>query len=240
MPADKYHTKYVFQNDWFEVNRSEWKERTAGLRDRKLRILEIGSFEGVSTTWILDNLMNHPESNMVAIDTFEGGMEHQSTGTDGDHYQLSSLEQRFRHNVSICNNSAKLRVLKANSDDALIELRQERARFDFIYIDGSHVAIDVLHDAVCCWRMLEQDGTIVFDDYSWKGYLEDCYNPRIAIESFVRCVASQIESKETEYQLWIKKVENRISATANPDPALYYWDKGLAEIVQGHHKPLPK
>ena len=225
--SEQYDTqdrsRFSFQHPWFELIRPEWEELTCSLRGNNLRILEIGSFEGASTTWILDNLMNHPESTMTVIDTFEGGMEHQNDPDNADEYELASLESRFRANISKCEHANKLRVIKARSDDALLALRRESSHFDLIYIDGSHVAIDVLHDAVLCWRMLAVHGTIVFDDFRWKGYMEDCYNPRIAILAFVQCAAPEVETKETESQMWVTKVPNRIAATPNPDPDLYYW-----------------
>ncbi|MCJ1281398.1 hypothetical protein MMC26_000717 [Xylographa opegraphella] len=216
-------SRFNFQHSWFELIRPDWEKLTAPLRGRQLRILEIGSFEGASTTWILENLMSHPDSTMTAVDTFAGGMEHQADDTGA--YGLASLESRFRFNVSQCEHASKLRVIKATSDDALIQLRTEGARFDFIYIDASHVSLDVLHDAVLSWRMLDVRGTLVFDDFTWKGYNEDCYNPRVAIISFLQCAAPELEATETESQLWATKVPNHISATKNPDSDLYYWEK---------------
>lgn len=234
MKSEDDRRSFTFQHDWFELIRPEWEERTAHLRGTELRVLEIGVFEGCSTTWILDNLMSHPQSTMVAVDTFQGGMEHQDQRDPGsdqaaDPYQLSTLKGRFHDNVGKCKQVAKLRVMHMRSDDALIRLRQDGSRFDFIYIDASHVAIDVLHDAVLSWQMLEEGGTLVFDDYSWRGFIEDCYNPRIAIKAFVKCARPEVECAETESQLWVKRVRNCVPATPNPDPALYYWDKGLAK-----------
>lgn len=223
---DPARDKFTFQQSWFELIRPEWEKLTVDLREQKLNILEIGAFEGASTTWILDNLMNHPNSRLTAVDTFEGGIEHQS---NNNRYGLVSLESRFRSNVAKCAHSTKLRVVKATSDEALLDLRREHAQFDFIYVDASHVAIDVLHDAVVCWRMLNVGGTMVFDDFSWKGYMEDCYNPRIAIESFLQCAMPEVEIRETESQLWATKIPNRVMPTPNPDPDLYYWDRGLAK-----------
>ncbi|KAL8743196.1 MAG: hypothetical protein Q9190_004431 [Brigantiaea leucoxantha] len=217
--------KFSFQHQWFELIRPEWEHLTASLRDRRLSVLEIGAFEGASTTWMLDNLMTHPQSQLIVIDTFEGGMEHRDQDQG---YDLPSLETRFQSNVSKCEHARKMQVMKMQSEDALLALRQSSAHFDFIYIDASHVAIDVLHDAVLCWRMLNLHGTMVFDDWMWKGYLEDCYNPHIAIKSFLECAAPELETKETESQMWITKVPSHTPATPNPDPALYYWDKGLA------------
>ena len=217
-------SRFTFQEGWFELIRNEWEKLTMPLRGKKLHVLEVGSFEGASTTWILDNLMDHAESTMTVIDTFEGGMEHQAAD-NVQKYNISTLESRFRANVAKCEHVNRLRVMKARSDDALLVLRQESARFDFVYVDASHVAIDVLHDAVVCWRMLNVHGVMVFDDFRWKGYMEDCYNPRVAILGFLRCAAPEIETRETESQMWVTKVPNRISATPNPDPALYYWEK---------------
>ena len=214
--------RFTFQRSWFDNDIcSEWETLTLPIRGKKLNLLEIGSFEGASTTWILDNLMAHPESRMTAIDTFEGGMEHLDPG-QVDQYDISALESCFRSNVSKCEHMNKLRVMKAKSNDALLDLRREGARFDFIYIDASHVAIDVLHDAVTCWQMLNVQGTMLFDDVAWKGYMEDCYNPRIAIRSFVQCAAQEVETKETKAQMWVTKVPNHIPPTPNPDPALRY------------------
>ncbi|KAI4184511.1 MAG: hypothetical protein L6R41_004689 [Letrouitia leprolyta] len=232
MQAENDRSRFTFQTDWFELVRSDWETRTAYLRDRELHILEIGSFEGCSTTWILDNLMHHPNSAMTVIDTFQGGMEHQgdpALDQPPDPYHLTTLKARFDSNVAKCNEASKLRVIQARSNDALIRLRLDGSRFDFIYIDASHVAIDVLHDAVVSWPMLNEDGLLVFDDYTWRGFVEDCYNPRPAIRAFVKCARPEIECTETESQLWIKRVPKYIAATPNPDPALYYWDKGLAK-----------
>lgn len=216
--------RFAFQQTWFDdFVRSDWEDHTSHLRNKRLSILEIGSFEGASTTWLLDNLMSHPESTMTVVDTFEGGMEHQAP-EQVEKYGLSTLEQRFRSNISLCVHSNKLTILRSMSDEALLKLREHHAKYDLIYIDASHVAIDVLHDAVLSWRMLTLGGTLIFDDFAWKGYMEDCYNPRVAIQSFIKCAMPEIEVRETEGQMWVTKVPRRFEATPNPDPALYYWE----------------
>ncbi|KAG9241336.1 SAM-dependent methyltransferase [Calycina marina] len=219
--SPKQRSRFTFQNAWFEQIIPTWVDQTSSLLPPAppvpLRILELGSFEGASTTWILDNLANHPSTSMTAIDTFAGGMEH-------DNAEVESLQSRFLTNVGKCSNVGKLRVMKNRTEDGLIDLRKEGAKFDFIYIDASHVAIDVLHDAVLSWQMLELGGRLVFDDWTWKGYNEDVLNPRMAIMAFLQCAAAEAEVVETESQIWITRVKSRIVATKNPDPALMYWD----------------
>lgn len=218
-------TRFIFRHHWFDdYVRADWERLMHPLRGKKLQVLEIGCFEGASTTWILDNLMSHPGSTLTSIDTFEGGMEHQE-GDSASEYGLASLEDRFRANVAKCERADQLQIMKARSDDALLRLRGRDARFDFIYIDASHVAIDVLHDAVVSWKMLNLHGTMVFDDFTWKGFMEDCYNPRIAIRSFLKCAAQELKSERVVAQMWVTKLPNFVPATPNPDPALYYWDE---------------
>lgn len=213
-------SRFTFQNKWFELIISDWEKLTNSIRKipKPLHILEIGAFEGASTTWILDNLINHPQSTMSVVDTFSGGMEH-------NHNEVESLEKRFYSNVNQCVNITKLKVLKAKSEDALIDLRAHSAKFDFIYIDASHVAIDVLHDAVLSWHMLALGGTMVFDDWTWKGFNEHFYNPRIAIMGFLQCVEPEVKVEETESQMWVTRVVNQITPTKNEDPSLMYWNK---------------
>jgi predicted O-methyltransferase YrrM len=221
--SDLDRSRFTFQHDWFEWHRPTWEELTSPIASTRLHVLEVGAFEGASTTWILDNLMSNSKSRMVVVDTFEGGMEHQAEPAK---YHLISLEERFRLNVSKCKQSEKLTVRMARSVDALMVMRQESAVFDLIYIDASHVAVDVLHDALLSWRMLAVGGYLVFDDWRWKGYNEDCYNPRVAIIAFMQCVPQELRIvRETDGQIWVTKVPCRITPTKNADPDLYYWDE---------------
>lgn len=45
--------------------------------------------------------------------------------------------------------------------------------FDLVYIDGSHMRVDVLVDAVLAWPLLQPGGLMVFDDYEWDRYRDN-------------------------------------------------------------------
>jgi predicted O-methyltransferase YrrM len=77
--------------------------------------------------------------------------------------------------------------------------------FDFIYIDGSHMAEDVLEDAVLAWRLLKPGGLIIFDDYVWRLDHPPEKRPRLAIDAFYRFYANQIEVVHNAYQLILRK-----------------------------------
>lgn len=211
-------SRFNFQHRWFERTLKHWEERTSPFRGKKLSVMEVGSFEGGSATWILDNLMDHPKSTFTAIDTFGGSMEFENdTYKEFEAYDIPSLEKRFRSNVAKCRHVDKLTVIKRSSLDALATLKHQGARFDFIYIDGSHVAFDVLHDAVLAWGMLEVGGTIVFDDYTLNRYNEESYNPAVAVDALIRCAAPQAQASQAGSQMWVKKVPQQFPPTLNPE-----------------------
>ena len=86
---------------------------------------------------------------------------------------MEEVEKRFDNNVKIAmnesSNSIKFTKLKGNSDINLSKLLLDKKinYFDFIYVDGSHQAPDVIFDAVMSFKLLRKNGIIAFDDYLW-------------------------------------------------------------------------
>lgn len=77
--------------------------------------------------------------------------------------------------------------------------------FDFISIDGSHEAADVLSDAVLSWPLLKAGGLICFDDYEWWIDPAPERSPKLAIDSFLSVMRSQCEIVRKGYQVWVRK-----------------------------------
>lgn len=107
-------SKYHFNHPWFETVRTGSEEITAPLVGKRLDILEVGSFEGGSITWILDPLMDHEGSTLTSVDTFGGSPEHATPG-----FRLHNLEEIFWNNVKQAKSVEKLRQLKGWSYDRL-------------------------------------------------------------------------------------------------------------------------
>lgn len=87
----KYYTQ-----DWFSANIPRFNIHLAHMRDKEnLNFLEIGSFEGRSTGWLLENVLTHDSSKIICIDTFDGGFEHKNMNLD-----LQNLFEIFKNNIS--------------------------------------------------------------------------------------------------------------------------------------------
>lgn len=79
--------------------------------------------------------------------------------------------------------------------------------FDFIYIDGSHKACDVLSDSVLAWPLLRPEGVLIWDDYEWTPLMSKgpLHEPKLAIDAFLSCYADQYRVISKGYQVAIEK-----------------------------------
>lgn len=175
---------YVFEYDWFTANIPLFERHLERYRGTRCRVLEIGTHEGRSATWMLDNILTHPSSSIVCIDLYE-----QST-------LKSNLAQTF--------GPWKADVRFGYSHEILAGL--ENAEFDFAYVDGSHHSCDVLEDAVLTFRKVKVGGVIAFDDYQWDDpEFNQHGTPKPAIDAFLAFYSHKIEVLELDSQVWVRK-----------------------------------
>ncbi|HTK35117.1 MAG TPA: class I SAM-dependent methyltransferase [Caulobacteraceae bacterium] len=173
-----------FSADWFTANIPHWKAALAFVRwdaDQPRTAVEIGSFEGLSSLWMLENLLRHPDSRLHCIDTFEGGVEYTQAQNDG-------MFDRFVANVGQAAGRTKVTIHRQRSNKALLKLAAQGLRCDFVYVDGSHQAPDVLSDLVLSFEILKPGGLMICDDYLWSheelGRQDILNSPKLAIDAF--------------------------------------------------------
>jgi hypothetical protein len=168
--------KYSFSADWFSLNIPVWEKVFGPYKGREgLRYLEIGVFEGRSLLWMLDNVLTHPTARATGIDIFTGGTK----GVFLKNLLLSGAENR----VEVVTGRSRVELLRLEPD-----------WFDIIYVDGSHLGADVLTDAVLSWRLLKDEGLLVFDDYYHKRKdVPAELRPQAAIDAFVTVFRNSLE-----------------------------------------------
>lgn len=205
--------EYNFSNNWFNtLAKGVWESLIP--RINPTRILEIGSFEGASTCYLIEKLAARQEIDLHCVDTWEGGVEHKAGGNAV--MNMSEVENRFHFNTNLAISKVKhtvhLTLHKGFSDAALSKLLAEgkQGYFDFVYVDGSHQAPDVLCDAVLGFRLLKKNGVMVFDDYLWQESLptgaDPIRSPKIAIDAFTNIYCRKIKIMRAPlYQLYVQK-----------------------------------
>jgi len=191
---------YQFTQDWFSNNILVWEQHLLPLAGRNLRVLEIGSWEGRSTCWLLDYILTHELAQITCVDTFQGSAEH--SAFDADYVQ--SVEARFDANIAKTGMSQKVQKQVGSSQEKLRSLPLNS--YDLLYIDGSHVASDVLEDALLGWRLVKAGGLIVFDDYGFSFDSNTQHNPKAGIDAFLTIFRDKIKVTHKSYQVFVEKL----------------------------------
>jgi predicted O-methyltransferase YrrM len=198
-------TDYKFTQDWFSHNIPVWEQLKGLLPQGEERgFLEIGSFEGRSMVWTVENMMQDGDE-IYCIDTWEGSEEHSAETVQG-------IEDRFNHNAALLRNKFPEKWISENKGTStqvlacwLTGVDNDDPTFDFIYIDGSHTAKDVLTDACMAWPLLKQGGLMVFDDYLWGDSRDILHRPRFAVDVFTNIFAEGLDIVHIGHQFVVRK-----------------------------------
>jgi len=173
-----------FTVDWIGHHAETWRNLLRMFNPEK--ILEVGSCEGRSACFFINNCPRLHD--LHCLDTWD----------NGNYFEvLGGFEQRFMNNINeaLRERKIKLTMLKGKSHIGLASLIAEKENyFDVAYIDASHVAEDVLTDAVLAYRLVREGGLIMFDDYAWydPNDRDVLARPKIAIDAFSNVMANHL------------------------------------------------
>jgi len=197
--------------DWFSNNIPMWEAvfSNVGFTGKNnLTFLEIGCFEGLSTNYILNNILTGENCKIHVVDTFAGNRSEEGFQTSRfDNYEFSEMENIFRNNTLEHRNRI---VIHRGDSGKILKTEFEDEMFDFFYVDGSHTAYDVLRDAVLSHSLLKVGGVIIFDDYRWKdpNNLHPTNSPELAIQAFYHIHQFHYDIIFIGYQIGLIKTGN--------------------------------
>jgi predicted O-methyltransferase YrrM len=176
-----------FTVDWASRHFPVWAKWLAPFKNRPASALEIGSYEGRSAIWFLQNILNHPKSRLICIDRWR----------DAD------VHRRFLKNISASNVVARCEVHKGETNS---RMRNLHTRFDFAYVDADHRAHALLSDAVMTWPLLNARGVLILDDYLWQDPEGKTMPPKVGIDAFLKVFVGQYELLHKSWQVIIRKL----------------------------------
>ncbi|CAN5623315.1 hypothetical protein BH10CHL1_BH10CHL1_41610 [soil metagenome] len=176
---------YEFSADYVSYVERFWQQYLAEFYGRAdVHMLEVGSYEGRSAIWFLENLLTHPGSSITCID--------------------KAYKAVFDRNIQCTGFADKVIKMTGQSQELLVTLSPQQ--YDIIYIDGSHWAANVWADALGCWPLVKTGGVIIFDDYRWQIHRPPEERPKQAIDRFLAEFQTQIEVLHKGYQVIVRKL----------------------------------
>lgn len=198
-----------FTVDWFSHRIPAWTWLFANNMPNPRQILEIGAFEGRATCFMLEHLLPAEGGEIHCVDTWEGGAEHNGIAMD-------AVARRFRANVGAVLARRPMHQVvshRGRSRHALGNLiaQGNAGKFDFLYVDGSHQAADVLEDLVLGFRLCRPGAIVICDDYLWQrqpaGQEDVLDTPKIAIDAFTTIYRRRLRLLEwpSSYQVAFRK-----------------------------------
>ena len=180
----------------------QWDTYLKKFVDKEINCLEIGSYKGDATEKMLVHLSTNPKSRVYAVDTWAGSPEYPNM-------DFSLIEKEFDERMKKTGKDNQLIKMKMLSSKALMKLIQDKIMFDFIFIDASHEAKDVMSDTILSWEILKEGGIIIFDDYQWDKLKEEYSRPKLAIDSFISIYKPELKVLFSKYQLGIEKIKRK-------------------------------
>ena len=186
-----------YTQDYFSRNIPLFTEHLKELKGKPdVLFLEVGTYEGRSAIWLLENILTHESARLHIIDPFDDSPI-EDINTD-----YSMIRKNFTENIEPY--KEKIMLMQDVSENAWPKLLENK--YDAVYIDGSHMACSVLLDAVMSWVALKKGGIIIFDDYQWGAGKPPHLRPKLAIDAFLEAYTGQYELLNKSYQVIIKKL----------------------------------
>lgn len=189
MVMEKYTQRW---NNEFKINTSELPKVDLAL--------EIGCFEGLTTNYICDNLLNEG-GRVICIDPLEDNyyVDNLSDKDKEMNNELSFFKGQYERFLS--NTKGKpVNLIRKKSKDAYEDVKD--LRFQFIYIDGDHRKEGVYHDCTKYIYCMKVGGYMLIDDYEWREETKE------GVDLFLKEAEGQYELMFKNYQVLIKKTKH--------------------------------
>jgi predicted O-methyltransferase YrrM len=191
---------YEFTQNWFNKLADKNAIKKYINSENVNKILEVGSFEGQSSVFFSDKLLDNEKSFLICVDPFF------DSGTVDDITTLfvnKDVKNRFLSNISKSKNFNKITHHCNTSDDFFIT---NKITFNFIYIDGCHNPEYVKRDVNNAFKILEENGILWMDDYLYGNRKEHVGTPKDVIDQFLKENQGKYEIIYKGYQIAIRKL----------------------------------
>lgn len=189
LPIGRYHYTQLWNN--------EFVKNTEFLKGKINLALEIGSFEGLTSNYICDHLLNKQiGGRLICIDPLEDMYLSNADKQTND--MFIGQYDRFIKNTK----DQPIELIRKRSSEESVWEYLNQYLVDFAYIDGDHSEAAVLQDGINVFNILRIGGYIVFDDYEWRE------ETKRGIDKFLEIYKEKLQIIFKNYQVGIRKLRN--------------------------------
>lgn len=157
-----------------------------------VQFLQLGAYTGDASVWMLENILNET-GTLTDVDTWQGSDE-------GVHHSFDWVDVEAVYDAKVAPYGDRVHKYKGTTTDFLLDTFDG---FDFVYVDADHTALSAFADGSLAMGVINPDGIIAFDDYTWrsgKGALDDPYP---GIDKFLEVYKHCITVIEKRDQVWV-------------------------------------
>ena len=183
-----------FTQNWFTSQIPSWIYifKKYNFLNKKINILEIGSYEGLSSLFILRIFR---KAYLDCVDPHLSSGEHNNTN-------FNIIKKNFKFNLKYYKKKHTFFTLKSDK----FFKRKIKKNYDFIYVDGYHHSSQVFKDGINAFKFLKVGGLILFDDFLWFHYNNINYNPIHGVNKFYNNFKSQLKIIYLNHQICFQKL----------------------------------
>jgi len=188
------HKQYFLEAiDYFNENYAKNKIKT--------KVLEIGTYTGISLINIVKLI---PNSIGFGVDRWTNYDEI----TLLENIDELKVESSFYKNIKMEGLEERVKGIKGDSADVLFNMMKNDEYFDFIYVDGSHLAFDCYLDLVQAWKILNQGGLLAIDDYLYNTTAAGAFvdSPFEAVNHFLKKYQNEMKILHKGYRVFLIKI----------------------------------
>lgn len=168
---------------------TDFKNNTEHLKKSLNLVIECGAFEGGTTKYICDELLNDG-GRVICIDPLD------DTYIPGDTHHPYFKDQYFRFKRNT--RGLPIDLIRGTSDIEFPKLKDLRA--DLVYVDGNHFTPWPYFDGSWAFAVTKIGGRIIFDDYNlWNDDTKE------SIDKFLSVFSPSLEIEISNYQVMVIK-----------------------------------
>ena len=164
---------YFFTQDVFSFRIPTWQEHLQPLlTTEQINIVEVGSYQGMSACWLLDNILIHPGDKLTCIEPKFDPKLRENLAKTGSESKVILLEGDVHQHLS---------SLDANNID-LVNLQDKCKKPEYVE-----------KNAIFGWKSLKKGGIMVFKDYGWTNPAYPEIKPKLGIDRFLESIKGEWE-----------------------------------------------